>query len=301
MSEDLSGIIVVDKPEGKPSTYVDNILRRKLKTKVGHIGTVDIFASGVLPVAISKATKFIPYIIDKDREYIAEILLGKRTITDDITGEEMYSCPPEILQKLKEEQIIDVLKKFEGVIEQVPPYFSAKKYMGKPLYEWARKEKKFIELPPVKVTIYHIDIIEIKIPIVKIRIISSGGMYVRALARDVGENLIVDGVKVGGTLKYLRRIRCSIFTEKDAIPAELLKNMSPEEIKKHIKMVTPEILDMRKIVVRDQDIQRIRNGAPPKIRVQGRNGEYTALCDEKGVIVAIGRIKNNSIAVERVI
>lgn len=299
--DDISGIIVVDKPEGKTSTYIDNILRKKLKVKVGHIGTIDFFASGVLPIAISRATKFIPYIIDKDREYLAEILLGKRTITDDITGEELYSCPPGVLEKLTEEDILSVLKRFEGVVEQVPPYFSAKKYMGEPLYVWARERGKLLELSPVKVTIYKIEVLEIKIPTVRLRIISSGGMYVRALARDVGENLVVDGVKVGGTLKYLRRIRCSIFTEKDAISAEDLVRMSPEEIRAHIKKVTPEMLDMRKIVVRDQDIGRIRNGAPPKIKVHGRNGEYAALCDENGNIIAIGRVKNESIEVKRVI
>lgn len=299
--QDISGIIVVDKPEGKTSTYVDNILKKKLKTKVGHIGTIDVFASGVLPLAISKATKFIPYIIDKDREYIAEILLGKRTITDDITGEEIYSCPPDVLKNLREEDVISVLKKFEGIIEQVPPYFSAKKYMGQPLYLWAREKGKFLELTPSKVTIYRIDIIQIQIPIVKIRVISSGGMYVRALARDVGDSLQVNGVKVGGTLKSLRRIRCSIFTESDAIPADVVKNSSPEEIKKYIKKVTPEMLDMRKIILREQDIQRIKNGAPPKVKIQGAVGEYCALCDESSNIVAIGKVKNSGVIVKRVI
>ncbi len=300
--EEKSGIIVVDKPEGVTSTYVDNILKKKLKTKVGHIGTIDVFASGVLPIAVSRATKFVPYMLDKDREYLGEILLGKRTITDDITGQELYSCPPEILQKVSEEDVLSALKKFEGVLEQVPPYFSAKKYMGEPLYLWARERGKLLELSPSKVTIYKIDLIEINLPVVKIKIISSGGMYVRALARDVGDSIVIDGVKVGGTLKYLRRIRCGIFTEDEAIPLDKIKDMTPEEIKNHIKIVTPEMLDMRKIVVRERDIQRIRNGAPPKIKVQGiSSGEYSALCDEYGNIIAIGKIKNSSVAIKRVI
>lgn len=299
--EDVGGIIVVDKPAGKTSTYVDNIVRRKLKVKVGHIGTIDAFASGVLPVAISRATKFIPYMIDKDREYVAEILLGKRTYTDDITGDTMYSCPPEYLQKLREEDIVSVLKRFEGVVEQVPPYYSAKKYMGKPLYFWARRRGKLLELSPTKVTIYKIEVLEIKIPVVKVKIISSGGMYVRALARDVGENLVVDGVKVGGTLQYLRRIRCSIFTENDAVSAEALKNMTAEEIKALARKVTPDMLDMRRVILKEHDIRRIRNGAPPKAKIIGRNGELLALCDEGGNIVAIGELKGNTVAVKRVI
>ncbi len=299
--EDISGIIVVDKPEGKTSTWVDNILKMKLITKVGHIGTIDPFASGVLPVAVGKATKFIPYIIDADREYIAEILLGKRTDTDDITGKVIYSVDDEeAVKQIKLSDIESTLKSFEGVVDQVPPYYSAKKYMGRHLYEWAR-EGKFIELPPVKVTIYRIEVLSVNLPVVKIKITASSGMYVRALARDIGEKIKVDGKKVGGTLKSLRRIRCSMFNEKDAVPAEALKKMEKDEIVRYIKPVTPEMLNMRRIVVRNSDVKRIRNGTPPKFKVQGTNGEKVALCDELGNILAIGEIKKGVIAIRRVI
>jgi tRNA pseudouridine55 synthase len=294
------GIIVVDKPEGKTSTQIDNLIKKKLKVKVGHIGTMDPFASGVLPIVIGRATKFIPYLIDKDREYIAEILLGKRTDTDDITGREIYSIDESDVKKLSLKQIEEVVKSFEGIIEQVPPYYSAKKYMGKPLYEWAR-EGKLLELPPKRVTIYSIEILGISLPSIKLKILSSSGMYVRSLARDIGEKLTINGKKVGGTLKYLRRIRCGHFTEKDVIPFEAIKRMSADQIKKYIREVTPELLDMRKIVIRGQDIQRVMSGAPPKFKVQGNNGEKVILADDIGKIIAIGEIKKGIVQIKRVI
>jgi tRNA pseudouridine55 synthase len=298
--KEIIGIIVVDKPEGKTSTQIDNLIKRKLRVKVGHIGTIDPFASGVLPIAIGRATKFIPYLIDKDREYIAEILLGKRTDTDDITGREIYSIDESDVKKLSLKQIEEVVKSFEGIIEQVPPYYSAKKYMGKPLYEWAR-EGKLLELQPKRVTIYSIEILGISLPSIKLKILSSSGMYVRALARDIGEKLTINGKKVGGTLKSLRRIRCGHFTEKDTIPFEAIKHMSADQIKKYIREVTPELLDMRKIVIRGQDIQRVMSGAPPKFKVQGNNGEKVILTDDSGKIIAIGEIKKGIVQIKRVV
>jgi tRNA pseudouridine55 synthase len=298
--KEIIGIIVVDKPEGKTSTQIDNLIKRKLRVKVGHIGTIDPFASGVLPIAIGRATKFIPYLIDKDREYIAEILLGKRTDTDDITGREIYSIDESDVKKLSLKQIEEVVKSFEGIIEQVPPYYSAKKYMGKPLYEWAR-EGKLLELQPKRVTIYSIEILGISLPSIKLKILSSSGMYVRSLARDIGEKLTINGKKVGGTLKSLRRIRCGHFTEKDTIPFEAIKHMSADQIKKYIREVTPELLDMRKIVIRGQDIQRVMSGAPPKFKVQGNNGEKVILTDDSGKIIAIGEIKKGIVQIKRVV
>lgn len=298
--KEIIGIIVVDKPEGKTSTQIDNLIKRKLRVKVGHIGTIDPIASGVLPIAIGRATKFIPYLIDKDREYIAEILLGKRTDTDDITGREIYSIDESDVKKLSLKQIEEVVKSFEGIIEQVPPYYSAKKYMGKPLYEWAR-EGKLLELQPKRVTIYSIEILGISLPSIKLKILSSSGMYVRSLARDIGEKLTINGKKIGGTLKSLRRIRCGHFTEKDTIPFEAIKHMSADQIKKYIREVTPELLDMRKIVIRGQDIQRVMSGAPPKFKVQGNNGEKVILTDDSGKIIAIGEIKKGIVQIKRVV
>ncbi|GBD04210.1 tRNA pseudouridine synthase B [bacterium HR19] len=299
--EEISGIIVVDKPAGKTSAYVDNIIKRKLKVKVGHIGTIDPFAEGVLPVAIGKGTKFIPYITDTDREYIAQILLGKRTDTDDITGKTLYEFDePEKIKKIPLKDVLDVIKSFEGVIEQVPPYYSAKRYMGKHLYEWAR-EGKLIELPPSKVTIYSIEVLSVNLPYVKLKILASSGMYVRALARDIGEKIQIDGKKVGGTLYSLRRTRCGVFSEKDAVPLETIKKLDREQILKLVRKITPDILDRRKIVIRGQDIQRVKNGTPPKFKVQGSNGEKVILCDEEDRIIAIGEIRKGVIQIKRVI
>ncbi len=299
-SEELWGIIVVDKEEGKTSTWVDNIIRRKLGTKVGHIGTIDPFASGVLPVAVGRATKLIPYLIDEDREYIAEILLGQKTDTDDITGKVIYKVDEELIGKIKIEQIYETLKKFEGIIEQVPPYFSARKYMGKRLYEWSR-QGEYITLPPKKVTVYSIEVISISIPVIKLKITSSSGFYVRAMARDFGEILQVDGIKISATLKSLRRTRCSVFTEKDVIPSETLKKLTPEQLKKFVRKIDPEILDMAKIIVRDQELEKVKKGMPIKLKSSGTDGEYVAICDENSTIVAIGKISKNLVLIKRVI
>ena len=294
------GILLVDKPEGKTSTWVDNLVKRKVKKKVGHIGTIDPIASGLLPIAIGKATKLIPFIIEGDREYIVEILLGKRTDTDDITGKVIYEIPEDEVMKIPDEKIVEVIKSFVGSYDQVPPYYSAKKYLGKPLYKWAR-EGKLIELPPVKVSIYDIEILSIKKPYVKIRVVSSAGMYARALARDIGEKLEIDGKKVGGTLSALRRTRAGYFKVEEAIPAQAIKKMTPEQLAQKVLQIKPELLEMRCIVVRGNDINLVKNGTPPKFRVQGETGEIVALCDENRQLVAIGQIERGRILIKRVI
>ena len=290
--DSVDGIIIADKPRGITSFKVVKFLMGTLKTKVGHLGTLDPNATGILPCLVGRATRLVEYLQDVDREYISEILLGVRTDTDDITGKPIYQKDPSEITKDKIEKTVF---SFLGSFKQRPPHFSSKKYEGKKLYEYARKNQ-FIDLPPVDVMIYSIDIISINIPVVKIRLVSSVGMYVRALARDIGEIL-----GCGATLMSLRRIRYGIFSDNHSINFEQLKHFQKEKIISSIMRITPEILNMRGVILRGENMRRVVNGGSPKVKIQGENFEKIAICDDKHRVVAIGHIHSGDVIIDKVI
>lgn len=202
-----SGIINVYKEAGYTSFDVVAKLRGILKIKkIGHTGTLDPDATGVLPVCIGKATKLCDMLTDKDKVYECVMLLGVETDTYDMSGR--------ILQKksvqVSEKQVEDAINSFVGDIMQVPPMYSALKVNGKKLYELAREGKE-VERKPRPVTIFSIDIISMSLPEVSIRIHCSKGTYIRSLCHDVGEVL-----GCGCAMKSLIRTRVSQFDIADA-------------------------------------------------------------------------------------
>ncbi len=213
-----SGIINVYKEAEYTSFDVVARLRGILKMKkIGHTGTLDPDATGVLPVCIGKATKLCDMLTDKDKVYECTMLLGVETDTYDLSGR--------ILEKnsvnITEEQLIDTINSFVGDIMQVPPMYSALKVNGKKLYELARAGKE-IERKPRPVKIFSIDILDIKMPEVSIRIHCGKGTYIRSLCHDVGQVL-----GCGCTMKSLIRTKVSMFDIKDA--------KSLDEIEKIVK------------------------------------------------------------------
>jgi tRNA pseudouridine55 synthase len=203
------GIYAFLKPKGVSSYDIIRVLKKDNKEKIGHAGTLDPQASGVLVVAIGKEfTKKLQNEVKKEKEYIAEIYLGKISETFDEEGEKTII---KINKKSKLEDVKKAIFKFIGKIKQTPPIFSAVKIKGKPLYFYARKGIK-INPKEREVEIKNIKIIKYKWPILKIKVLCGPGVYIRSLANDLGKYL-----KTGGYLKKLIRTRVGDFSLKSCI------------------------------------------------------------------------------------
>ncbi|MCL5795336.1 MAG: tRNA pseudouridine(55) synthase TruB [Patescibacteria group bacterium] len=211
----LTNIVAIYKPKGPTSHDIIDQLRKITGIRrIGHAGTLDPLASGVLVVGISReGTKQLAHLVTNDKEYLAEIKLGENSQTDDAEGEKTKIS--KIKPKLAE--INKVIKQFIGEIEQVPPIYSAIKIKGKSAYKYARVKQK-ITLEPRKVRIDSIEIKSYDYPILKLLITTGSGVYIRSLARDIGEKL-----KVGGYLYSLERTRVGEFNKKDSLTIEEFK------------------------------------------------------------------------------
>lgn len=184
--------------------------------KVGHAGTLDPLAQGVLVIAVGReATKKISEVVKKEKEYVAEITLGYESVTDDAEGEKTavsFSEKPNL------EQIKKILPEFTGTIKQTPPIYSAIKVFGREAYKYARKGQA-VEMESRDAEIKNIEILEYTWPILKIKVITGPGVYIRSLARDIGRKL-----GVGGYLSFLERTRVGDFKKEDAVLMEKLPN-----------------------------------------------------------------------------
>lgn len=206
----VSDIFAIYKPKGKTSNDVVNEIKRITnEKKVGHAGTLDPLATGVLIIGVGReATKKLKDIVKKEKEYLTTIKLGIESTTDDEEGEKTEFQVQEIPS---EKEIKKVTSEFKGIISQVPPIFSAIKIKGREAYKYARSGQK-IELEPREVEIKKIEIINYEWPYLKLKIITGPGFYVRSLARDIGKKL-----KTGGYVYELERIRVGDFTKEKAM------------------------------------------------------------------------------------
>jgi len=217
--EPPSGFLLVDKPVGPTSHDIVDAARRALRTrKIGHAGTLDPFASGLLILAVGKMTKEISKFVGLDKAYEATLRLGASSDTMDRTGVivEQKDCAP-----VARETFEKALEGFRGGIDQVPPMYSAKKVGGKKLYELAREGKE-IERQPVRVTIHELELVDYAWPSAKIRTRVSSGTYIRALADDIGKTL-----GCGAYLEELRRTAVGPYKVEDAVKKE---DIAPERL-----------------------------------------------------------------------
>jgi len=211
----MNGILVVNKEVGVTSRDVINDLTHIFKTKsIGHTGTLDPIATGVLVVVIGKYTKLCNYLVSTKKEYIAEMILGMDTDTLDVTGNIKHQKNVNI----SEEKIRECLNSFIGEYEQTVPIFSAVKVNGKKLYEYARNGE-VVELPKRKVSIYDIEILNIDSNIIKFKVSVSKGTYIRSLIRDIGVSL-----GTYGCMKSLIRTKQGDFFIEDAYSIEDIRN-----------------------------------------------------------------------------
>lgn len=218
-----NGIMNVYKEAGYTSHDVVAKLRGICKMKkIGHTGTLDPEAVGVLPVCLGSGTKLCDMLTDWDKEYIAVLHLGVVTDTQDMTGRILKQCGPEQIESIEVEKIRSVILGFLGEYGQIPPMYSALKVGGKKLYELAREGKE-VERKPRKVQISEMEIQELDMPRVKMRVVCSKGTYIRTLCHDIGERL-----GCGGAMESLVRSRVGIFGIEDALRLEQIERLRDE-------------------------------------------------------------------------
>ena len=217
----FSGILNVNKEEGISSAKVVSLVRRALNMKkVGHTGTLDLEAGGVLPIVIGKATRVSDYMMDKDKEYVTELILGKKTDTMDRAGK-LIGYSDKIVSK---DEFLKILDKYKGEIRQIPPMYSALKVDGKKLYDLARDGIE-VERKERIVTIYDLDLIDFDFPKAIIKVRCSKGTYIRSLVDDIGEDL-----KTYAFVNKLTRTRVGKFKIEEAIKSEDILEVAREEL-----------------------------------------------------------------------
>ncbi len=276
-----SGILVIDKPAGWTSMDVCAKLRGVFHEKrVGHSGTLDPMATGVLPIFIGRATRAVEFAEKSDKEYIAGLKLGVITNTQDTTGEVLETRPVQISR----EQLEAALEKFRGDIMQVPPMYSAIKINGKKLYELARKGRE-VERPARPVGIKSLEILEQQgEDLYTIRVRCTKGTYIRTLCHDIGQALAC-----GGCMAFLRRTMAAGFTLEDAVS---LERTQAEGDPASLLLPVDSLFAGRPVLVLKsaETEKKIRNGmtavlpelSPGEYRVYAQNREFLALCRAQG-------------------
>lgn len=247
---DLAGILNIDKPAGMTSHDVVNRVRRTASTRrVGHAGTLDPLATGVLLVCVGRATRLVEYLVGQPKVYEAEIRLGQTTNTYDADGEVVQERPltftPQDLQ--------NALTHFLGEIEQVPPMYSAIKQDGQPLYKLARQGKE-VERKPRLVTIHELAVLSWNAPLLTVRVACSTGTYIRSLAHDLGEVL-----GCGGHITRLRRTAVGDFGVGTAVS---LNDLSPENIYSHLLPLDTAVAHLPRLDFARQDADDLLQGKP---------------------------------------
>ena len=279
------------KPEGWTSFDVVAKLRKIANIRqIGHAGTLDPFATGVLPVCIGKATKLIEYLPD-DKEYIATVQFGANTDTYDLDGEIVETFDKKILQSDFE----NILKFFEGEIEQTPPIYSAIKVDGKKLYEYARSGQD-VDLKPRKVVIYKIKSLDFNYErqFAKILVRCSKGTYIRSIAYDLGVKL-----GCGGHLTALERTKAGMFELGKAVKIE---DLTSENIKSYF--INPlDVLPQKKYILSDKEKEDVSHGRSIQYHCEKSDNFLNidiVIFVSGGKIYGIGLVENNWIKVKKV-
>lgn len=247
----IDGVLVIDKPPGPTSHDVVATARRALRmTRVGHTGTLDPNASGVLPLVLGCATRLARYFSSDAKEYEATIRFGVTTNTYDAAG----TVVSESGEVPSPDALRTALERFRGVLQQMPPAFSAKKIGGAPAYERARREQA-VELEPVSVTVFELELLTFEPPHARIRVLSSAGFYVRSLAHDLGVTL-----GCGAMLDALRRTRAGSFTLGNALPFGVLASGERAAIEAHVIRAEQLLPDFPVVALTAELVRRVRNG-----------------------------------------
>ncbi len=290
--KEVHGLLIVDKPAGWTSHDVVAKLRKTLGVrKVGHAGTLDPDATGLLPICVGRATRIVEYLIEIPKAYRVQLKLGEETDTEDASGRVIKRCEP---REITDSEIQAAVKRFQGEVRQVPPMFSAIRKNGRRLYEYARAGEE-VPREARAVTIYDIRNLQCKLPYISFEVRCSKGTYIRSLCRDIGREL-----GVGAHLTELCRTESATFTEKDAYPLSELIDMEREEV---LSMLIPMDLPLghfEPVSVRSDRIRKICHGQPLTLddlyerKEVLKMGEHLRIYSEKGRFLAIGKADRSS-------
>lgn len=282
----MNGIIIINKHKGCTSHDIVYKVKKMFNEKVGHTGTLDPMATGVLPLLIGKGTQCSKYLINHDKIYNVTLQLGEKTDTADSEGKVIET--KEVKEKtLKKENIEKILEKFKGKQEQIPPIYSAIKVKGKKLYEYARKGQE-VEIKPRKIEIYNIELLNIKEKHkqIEFQVNCSKGTYIRSLCEDIAQRL--------GTVGYmleLKRIQVGNFNIKEAITIEQLENNidNKEFIEENFIQFEEIFKNKEKIELDDRKLRLFLNGV--QLTMTCKDEIYRIYSNNK--FIGIGIVKDN--------
>lgn len=284
----MDGIILIDKPKGVTSHDIVYKVKKLLNEKVGHTGTLDPNATGVLPLLVGRGTKLSKYLINHDKTYIVTLKLGEKTDTADSEGKviEKKEVSKEVFSK---EKLLQTFSNFTGKILQTPPIYSAIKVNGKKLYEYARKGQE-VEIKPRQIEIYKISLIEINqiANTIEFEVSCSKGTYIRSLCEDIAKEL-----NTVGYMKELRRVQVGEFLIKDSITVEdLQKNEDNKDfILSHFIDLQKYFAKFRIIELSQEEARKFLNGV--KLSSNKENGIYRVQSENK--LIGTGILENNKL------
>ena len=278
----MNGIVIVDKPQGWTSNDVVSKLKGVLHTRrVGHGGTLDPMATGVLPVFVGRATRGVEFFEHAEKTYETVLRLGLTTDTEDITGTVLSEQDAFVTGETLEA----VLSRFRGEILQVPPMYSALKVNGQKLYDLARKGKE-VQRQPRPVTIHELILLGMEADGIHLRVRCSKGTYIRTLCKDIGEAL-----GCGGCMAALRRVQAGEYTLREAVPLETL--IAAENPEVYLRPVDSMFASVPPVELTPNQEKRCRNGnaftvamADGTYRAYSRNGEFLMLAKVEGGVMS---------------
>lgn len=305
-----NGILNINKPEGWTSQDVVAKLRGRLHIRrVGHTGTLDPMATGVLPVCFGKATRIIEYYDDDFKTYEAEMKLGMVTDTLDITGTVLETKPVDV----SEEDVIQAIDSFRGWITQIPPKYSALKVNGKPLYKYAREGAE-VEIKSRKIYVADIQPVEVNLGENRIlfRVTCSKGTYIRTICDDIGKKL-----GCGGTMTALRRTQSGCFRVEDARTLPEILEMTDEELERCVIPMDETLVHLGRIELKSMEsVPFYYNGreidtgyvnvlaspaVPEAMQEESRLGDKYRVYDPEGKFLGISSLRENTLYPEKVI
>jgi tRNA pseudouridine55 synthase len=280
----MNGIVIVDKPQEWTSQDVTARLRRVFNTRrIGHGGTLDPMATGVLPVFVGRATRGVEFFEHAEKTYEATIRLGLTTTTEDVFGETLEQKEVSV----SEEEFLGILPQFRGKIQQIPPMYSALKINGQKLCDLARKGKE-VERQPREIEIFELECLGFSGNEAKLRVRCSKGTYIRTLCKDIGQAL-----GCGGCMAALRRVTAGEYTIEESVPLAVL--LETENAEQFLRPVDTMFRNYPAVTLTTNQEKRCRCGnqfsvklAEGTYRVYGQNGEFLALSKvENGVMTTI--------------
>ena len=275
----MNGIVIVDKPAGWTSQDVTARLRRVFGTRrIGHGGTLDPMATGVLPVFVGRATRGVDFFEHAEKTYETELLLGITTDTEDVTGTVLARRPVSATP----EQVDEALARFRGEIWQVPPMYSALKVNGQKLCDLARKGRQ-VERQPRPITIHELTLLSREDDVLRLRVRCSKGTYIRTLCKDLGESL-----GCGGCMRSLRRVQAGEYTIAEAVPLQtLLDAQAPET---YLRSVDTMFRNFPEVTLTANQETRCRNGNAFSVRLP--DGTFRAY-SQNGEFLMLAKVENS--------